>query len=492
MMSAEHRARNLLALNLLGVASLALYIARFLRPYFILDYISTPFLDLAVISGRQLNAALAFVGGFLALFLLYALALFISRNTRTGLAATLVLLWGVVFSVPLFLTYPVSANDIFGYAAHGEIITRFDANPLVFPASEFPDARLAIYSGFREQVSNYGPLWTWVEAGVVSAFGAVNVLWPVLGFKLVALGAYLLTAVLIYAILRRRMPEQAVAGLLFFAWNPLVLFEYAVNGHNDALMAALVLAGVWFWQVRRPLWMTLSLTLALLVKIPAALLLPIFLLSAARRQDSRGDRQFVAVAGSLLIVMLVGVAYLSLPQGAQGLKFLLERADLFTHSLPTLIRQLLLPLLGDRSANAIARNGALLALGMCFIVQLGRTWIRSDNAIRYAYELWLVLLLFVTLWFQPWYVTWLVPLAALFPCSDTCVQTGLFSLTVTWSYVVGGFIWLWAPQLTGWRAGLGSLLLFIGTSYGLPWLYFLLSHWPGRHRRAFVVKSPAD
>jgi len=491
-MSAGHPAKNLLVLNLLGVSSLVLYIARFLRPYFILDYINTPFLDLAVISGRQLSAALAFLGTFLALFLLYALALRTCRNTRTGLAATLVLLWGVVFSVPLFLTYPISANDIFGYAAHGEIITRFDANPLAFPASEFPNARLAFYSGFREQVSNYGPLWTRVEAGVVSTFYAGSVLWPVLGFKLVALGAYLLTAVLVYGILRRRAPEQAVNGLLFFAWNPLVLFEVAVNGHNDALMAALVLAGVWMWELRRPLWMTLSLTLALLVKIPAALLLPVFLLSAARRQESRGDRQFVALAGSLLTVMLVGVAYLSLPQGAQALKFLLERAELFTHSLPTLVRQLLLPLLGEHPANAIARSGALFALGIYFIVQLGRTWTHPDGALRRAYELWLVLLLFATLWFQPWYVTWLVPLAALFPRSDACVQTGLFSLTVTWSYVVGGFVWRWAPRLTGWRAGLGSLLLFVGTSYGLPWLYFLWSRRPGRHTPAFVVKSPAD
>jgi hypothetical protein len=272
-----------------------------------------------------------------------------------------------------------------------------------------------------------------------------------------------------------------------------------VNGHNDALLMALVLAGVLMWELDRPLLMVVAFALSLLVKIPSALLLPIFLLSACRRTASRANQWFRVSAGIMLTLVLVGITYLSLPQGAHALDNLLERADLFAQSLPALVRQLLHPLMGIELASATVRAAALLALGGVFALQLGRTWIRPHCAPRYAYNLWLILLLFTTLWFQPWYATWLVPLAALYPppncpTSDTAVrdiqiQTGLFSLTVTWGYIVGGFVWFWMPAFARWNQGLGLLILSVVTIFGLPWIHFFWGQRATRQRIASVVNS---
>jgi hypothetical protein len=486
-----------LALTLLGLASFILYVVAFVRPYFILSYIVTSKLDFPSISGRQPGAASAFLGAFLGLFLLYALAYRVSRHTTARGMAGLVFLWSLALAATLMLAHPIGANDIFGYTMHGELMVRFRANPLLFPATNFPEATFAAYSGYAHQASNYGPLWTWIEAAVVAITGTSNVLWAVLGFKLIATIAYLTSAATIYVILRRRSPDQSVTGLLFFAWNPLILFEYVVNGHNDALFMALVVAGVLMWELDRPLPMVVALTLSLLIKVPSALLLPIFFLSVIRRTASRSDRWFLVSAGIMTILVLVGVTYLSLPQGAHALDNLLERADLFAQSLPALIRQLLRPLVGIDIASATVRAGALLALGVAFALQLGRSWLQPHCAPRFAFGLWLFLLLFTTLWFQPWYATWLVPLAALYPppncpTSDAEVRgtqflAGLFSLTVTWGYIVGGYVWVWIPALVRWNQGLGLLTLSVVTIFGLPWILFFRRHQTARQRIASVV-----
>jgi alpha-1,6-mannosyltransferase len=465
-----------------------------------------PKLDLGVISGRDVAAAQNFLGTFLAVFLLYALAYWASRFTRATSAALLVLLWSLILCGPLLLTYPIGANDIFTYVNHGEQLANFGVNPLVVPAQDVTGLMSSTYSGFVDTVSNYGPVWTWIEAAVVrasdmrvpdSAFdlpsasrGAehgFSILEPVLGFKFIAVAAYLMMALLIYRYLRQHAPERAVAGLLFFAWNPLILFEYAVNGHNDALMITLVLAAALLWQRRHILWMVLVLTLALLVKIPPVFLFPLLFLSGIRRAATQSDQKiFLFATGSMLAVILIGIAYLSLPDGAQALRNLDNRADLFTHSLPAIVRLLLRPFTGIETASDIARSGALLSLGLFLGLRMRDVWKKPNHAIESAYAAWLFLLLFATLWFQPWYVTWLVPLAALVPRTSARIQAGLFSMTVTGSYIIGGFVWAWRPEFARWQSGLGLMSLMVLTSYGLPWIYYFINRKTGMtgHRSA--------
>ena len=313
--------------------------------------------------------------------------------------------------------------------------------------------------------------------------GQESLLLNLLGFKAVAVLAYLAQSLLVYAILKRRAPRHAVAGVLFFAWNPLLLYEVAVNGHNDVTMMAFALLGVLMWQLERPYLMVAALTMSFLVKIPTLPLLPLFLLAAARKRETWRAFWVTLMAGGSLAVMLVLLAYFSLPSPLDALTNLSGRSDLFTHSLPTIVK-LVLRLAGreEAAATAFARTAALLALAAWFLVQVYRTWRVPDAVLQHVFDLVAFLLLLVTPWFQPWYVTWLLSLAALAPRPGARSLAALFSGTVMIAYVVYGFAWFWFAHQANWANCLGINLAAVTTTFVLPWAY-VIWRWAGLRRR---------
>ncbi len=460
-------------------ASFLLYLFGLVLSYSLFAHVAHTPISFPEIAQRRPLPALTFLATFLALFGLYALVYRTCRRYPRRVSPALLLLCGLTLALLLSLTYPVGAGDVVDYVTHGEELFYYRENPLVVPPGHLPDTAFARYSAYRMAPSNYGPLWTWISALVVGALGQESLALNLLGFKGVAIAAYLVQALLIYDVLRRRHPDLAPAGLAFFAWNPLVLYEFAANGHNDAAMMAFALLGIYFWQHRRPLLMTAALTLSFLVKIPTVPLLPLFLLACARdtMSETRGaaERRPAHILPALFMSGgLVALAYLSLPRPLDALTNLSTRSGLLTHSLPAAL-SLTLRLIGlsEMAAGKVAQLAALGAFAVAFIFQLAQTWLRPGAVLRHAFDLMLFLLLFATPWFQPWYVTWAVALAALFPRPEAPLQASLFSLTVVFSYVVYGFVWFWIPHQANWGNTLGITLMAVATTYFIPWGYTL-------------------
>jgi len=384
------------------VGSFLLYLSGLVLPYSLFAHVAHTPISFPEIARRQPLPAATFLATFLALFGLYALVYRTCRRRPRQVSPALILLCGLTLALLLSLTYPVGAGDVVDYVTHGEELFYYRKNPLVVPPGQLPDTAFARYSAYRMAPSNYGPLWTWISALVVGALGRESLALNLLGFKGVAIAAYLAQALLIYAVLRRRQPDLAPAGLAFFAWNPLVLYKFAANGHNDAAMMAFALLGIYFWERRRPL-MTAALTLSFLVKIPTAPLLPLFLVACARdarsgtrnaaecRQRDSAPLRHLLPAG-LLSGALVGLAYLSLPDPLAALTNLSSRSGLLTHSLPAVL-SLTLRLVGlnEMDAGRVAQAAALGAFATAFVLQLARTWVRPAAVLRHAFDLMLFL-----------------------------------------------------------------------------------------------------
>ncbi len=455
------------ALPAIFLLSLLVYLLALVLPYNLFSYAHRAPISLGEIAQRRPLPAATFLLAFAALFWLYSLAYRTCVRNPHGDLALPILLSGLAMALTLSLTYPIGAGDVVDYVSHGEELAYFGLNPLAVPPGHVPGTAFARYSAFRLAPSNYGPLWTWISGLVVWILGRGSLALNLLGFKAVAIGAYLGQAIAIYAILRRRSPRYAPAGLLFFAWNPLVLYEFAVNGHNDAAMMFFALLGVLFWEWGRPLAMAAAFTLSFLIKIPTILFLPLFLLASVRQWGWR-----VGLQGGALALGLTGLAYLSLPDPLAALTNLSSRSGLLTHSLPAVVsmglRQAGMP---EATARALVQTAALLALGGWYLSRLRQVWRSPSHALPAAYDVVLFLLLFTTPWFQPWYVTWLVALAGLRPHRFAPFQAGLFSLTVTISYIVYGFLWFWIAPVANWGEGLGINLIAVGTTYLLPWAY---------------------
>jgi hypothetical protein len=451
--------------------SFLLYLTTLVLPYNLFTYVEDSPISLPEMAQRERAPAVVFLSTFATLFLLYALAYRSCRRRRNHRLALLILVLGLAMALLLSQTYPGGAIDMLDYVSQGEALAFFGTNPMATPPVQNEGAVFTPYSAHRYTSSPYGPVFTWISAGVVRLLGQESLLVNVVGFKFLAIAAYLAQALLIYLILLKRRPDLAAAGLLLFAWNPLILYEFAVNAHNDALMMAFALLGILFWEYERPILMTVSLCLSFLTKIPTAPLLPLLLLADARRQERRGDAWMTLLAGGMTALLVVGAAYLSLPDARESLAHLSRQSDLFTHSLPT-VAQLLLRRRGMEvaAAQSIVRRVTLAALAILYAFKLWRTWRHPAAVLSHIYDVILFLLLFATPWFQPWYVTWLVALAALYPHNTAPAQAGIFAASVMTSYIVYGFVWFWIPDIANWSEALGITLLAVLTTYPIPWI----------------------
>lgn len=116
---------------------------------------------------------------------------------------------------------------------------------------------------------------------------------------------------------------------------------------------------------------------------------------------------------------------------------------MFTNSFPTILLLMLEGSVGTEVARSlITRAVTLLLVAYCVFWSLraGGTFAGMLNA---SYEVLFFYLTVASLWFQPWYLVWLVSLAALLPRVDIAHRTVIFCYSAMLSYFVFVFLWIW-------------------------------------------------
>lgn len=292
------------------------------------------------------------------------------------------------------LAPPLLSLDAFSYISYGRLgvdgLNPYEYGPAALPGDEVASR----VEDFRFAVSVYGPLFT-VLSYPLGALGAGAALWSlkvVAGLSVVAIAA-------LTARLARLRGLPAAPAAAFVALNPLVLVHVVGGAHNDGLMVALALVGILAATAGRPLLGGGALVAAAAVKAAAALYLPFALLGAPQRLRLLG--------GAVAAALLIGGAALWLfgPEVATALGVAGENQGTVSRwSVPgTLARVLGLDVDPIRYALAVAY--AIAVLGLLLWVLRGADWIRAAG--------WAALgLLLATAWLVPWYLIWVLPLAA--------------------------------------------------------------------------------
>jgi glycosyl transferase family 87 len=178
----------------------------------------------------------------------------------------IVLAGAIMLGLTALIVPPLFSTDPFSYAMYARFETVYHANPYLSTAqSVAPGDALIPYLYWRDIPSPYGPLWTLISQAI--AYGPdVSPLELILRFKLVALVLTTLDGWLIYTFVRQRWPEQAGWCYLAFAWNPMVLIEGVVIGHNDVLILAVMLGSALLLARSRPFLTTVGLATSALIK----------------------------------------------------------------------------------------------------------------------------------------------------------------------------------------------------------------------------------
>jgi hypothetical protein len=199
-------------------------------------------------------------------------------DEQDGRRARLAVWLGGAALLAVQLTGPAMlSEDAFGYAASGRMLSvhhlpYWGERPEALPPDPF-----ANYQEYGYIPSPYGMAWA-LGAGAIARIGGEHVGLTLLMLRGASALAVLAAAWGIERCLRRVSPARVACGLAFFLFNPLVLTEFGLSGHNDAWMLAPMMAGLALALSGRWIPAGACLAMAVMIKTPA---LPVAMLCAA-------------------------------------------------------------------------------------------------------------------------------------------------------------------------------------------------------------------
>ena len=364
------------------------------------------------------------------------------------------------FTLILLLSPPLSLTDVFNYINYGRMGMLHGLNPYTtIPAlGPHSDPSYAL-SNWHQLLTPYGPLFTLITYAVVP-LGLAGSLWTFKGLLMVL---SLATILLVWRC-ARLLGRDPVAAIVLVGLNPLILVWGLGGDHNDFFMMfcimlafylllrarapgispefpstpapsvsastagapgdplAALAAGIdrsetfppagrvlwgrvraWLWPLAAPeLAAGVALAAAIALKASAAILLPVILAGLLRAPRRLVQVVLGLIVGGIVLGVCAVVAFgLHLPDlGAQGRLVI-----------PMGLPNLLGLVLGQGGETETMRSLLSVVLVLAVVGCSVLAWRRRDALTASG---WATMALLLTLsWVLPWYVLWVLPLAAL-------------------------------------------------------------------------------
>ena len=335
--------------------------------------------------------AWVFLGLLAAAFVTYVWAALAAARGRIPVrvaVALAVAIQLVPLAAPLLLS-----TDAWTYWDYARIAAVHGGNPYVNVPAAFPLDPAFAHMGtiWHTTTSVYGPAFTLVSEPLALAAGGSPAAAAWLYKALAAVG---MVAAAVFAARLSRRPALAAVVV---GWSPLLAIHAAGSGHNDAWVAALLLAALAASASRRPFVAGAGWAVAALLKWVPLVLLPLRLLASrgappvVRRQACAGFAAATAV--------VVGLALWRYGWHWLGALGPLARNET-SYSLPHRLGQLGVP------------HGLAIALPLVALAAAAVPLIRSASRGRARLGLASLLLVASSPLLAPWYLLWATPLAA--------------------------------------------------------------------------------
>lgn len=316
------------------------------------------------------------------------------------------------------LAAPLYSADIFGYLDYARLAVLHGIDPYLHGAAAAPHDAVRPYVRWRDVATPYGPLFT-IASYPLAWLDVPTAFWTL---KALACAASLGCVALVTRI-ARQLERPVVPAVLFVGLNPVLLAYGVGGGHNDFFAVLALLAGVTLALGDRDGPAGAGLVMAAALKAPAGIALP-FVLIAHRSWRGIG----AAAAPAAGVAVLAALAFGS---GALGVIRQIAQQQSYVASLSA--PSLAADALGLHGVTPGLRTIAALLLATGLAVLLWRTW-RGANWLQATG--WATLLLLLTsAWLVPWYVVWLLPIAAVAGDARLRVATLAFTAFVVITHV---------------------------------------------------------
>jgi alpha-1,6-mannosyltransferase len=338
--------------------------------------------------------AVGLIGGAIYLLVVYGLA----RMRESRSAVWIILIAGVLFRVTLFPLVPTLSNDMYRYRWDGRVQLT-GRNPYLFEPDDPELQNLRDPANSNEMRMPAGEIPTIYPPLAEIVFRtAAKYLPGTVAFKL-PMELADITVMILLAFWLRQSGGRAYQ-LAIYAWNPLVIVEFAGSAHSDALALA-ALVGAFVIIKSRPTLSTLLLACATLLKSFPILLFPLWLWRAGWPRSARAWLNGAAAAA------LAFVCAWPYREGLSQLRSTMAQFELLwqdnNSSLYTLLK------IFSGSHEFAAGIGVGVAVGLAL-------WTAARKFDPPRAALWII---GAVLLFSPnaysWYFTWMIPFLCFYP-----------------------------------------------------------------------------
>jgi alpha-1,6-mannosyltransferase len=347
-------------------------------------------------------------GGTIVVLTLMFAAYVVAVRGAENLSPRLVLGTIAALNALVLLAPPLLSTDIFSYQFYGRIGAVYGGNPYLAGPHGFALDPLYPYIGAKWAYtpSAYGPLFT----ALSYPLAALGIAASDMAYKAIAAAASLVLVGAVWNAARLRGLNPIKAAVLV-GLNPLLLVYGVGGGHNDLLMLAVMMVGVCALLQRRERSGGGLLVAATGIKLTAGVLLPFAVIGdAANRASSATRRRKVLLGAGVAAAVVAALGFAMFGTGPLHLPATLQKTQSAGdwYSVPGFISgQLGLGLVG-RAAGV----GLTCVLAVIVVWLLRRVWRGQLDWITGA--AWATLAVLVTASsLLPWYIAWLLPLAAL-------------------------------------------------------------------------------
>lgn len=340
----------------------------------------------------------------------------------------LILLGAILFRVPLLTTTPTLSTDVWRYIWDGRLINE-GVNPYAYQVDspELSDLRTDLHPRIEHQwmASPYPPA---AQGVFVTGYALLPENPTIMQFIFMVFD--LLTALLLIQLLR--LLKRPPALVLLYAWNPLIVEEFAHGAHIDSLMTFLILLAIYFSFRGQQLHSVFALALATLTKFIPALLLPIFIKQWGIRRS--------LLYGCLVVLAFVPFLSAGISQDGTGV---LGAARNYASQWNTnagvfyWLSQGLQNHFDDPAGLARLILTGTLLMGAALILVYDRHEQRMDVGKNWRQRIVIEAVLLISLYLLlihamfPWYLTWLLALIPLLPLQN---NPPMQWLAVAWLY----------------------------------------------------------
>ncbi len=329
----------------------------------------------------------------------------VAVHAADRLSARTVLMCIAAIHALVLLAPPLLSTDVFSYQFYGRMGDLYGANPYLAGPHALALDPLFPYIGAKwvNTPTVYGPLFT----ALSYVLAPLSIAASALAYKAIAACASLGTIAFVWHAARLRGINPVKAAALV-GLNPLVVVYGVGGGHNDLLMMLPLMAGVYLVLAHRERAGSAVMVSAAAIKLTAGVMLAFAIASGGGRR-ARDRRREVLTGAGAAAALIVGLAFAWFGVGPVHLFSTVQKvqSEGDWHSIPGF--------LGARLGSSVGHVAGIV-LGAAFVALccwlLRRVWRGHLDWIDAG--AWTAAALLITASsLLPWYVAWLIPLAAL-------------------------------------------------------------------------------